>query len=61
MDHLLNSFLASKRLHTIDSSKLRTEIRDDLNWIYSKLREIDVDEDITEKINETLDRKLTRH
>ena len=53
MLHLLNSFLASKRLHTIDLSKPRKEIIDDLNWIYSKLREIDVDKNITEKINET--------
>lgn len=61
MDHLLNSYLVSKRLHTIDSSKPRSEVIEDLAWIATKLREIDVDEDITEKINETLDRKLTRH
>lgn len=57
MDHLLISFLVSKRLHSIDISKPRTEITDDLYWIHTKLREIDVDEDITKKIQE-IERKL---
>lgn len=53
----MNSFLASKRLHTIDLSNPRKEIIEDLNWVYYKLTEIDVDKDITEKINEN-ERKL---
>lgn len=52
MLHLLNSFIASKRLHTIDLSKPRKEIIGDLNFVYYKLKEIDVEEDITEKIRE---------
>lgn len=52
MTHLLNSFLASKRLNTIDVSKPRKEINDDLTWVYTKLREIDVDMDILNEIDE---------
>lgn len=57
MNHLVNSYLASKRLHTIDSSKPRTKIIDDLTWIYNKLKEIDIESDLLEKINE-FERKL---
>lgn len=59
MDHLLIIYLISKRLHTIDISKPRAEIREDLNWIYTKLKEIDVDEDLNEKIQE-IERKYRR-
>jgi len=57
MLHLLNSFLASKRLHTIKLDDPRKEIIDDLNWIFYKLKEINVDKNIIDKINE-YERKL---